>query len=204
MWWRFIVEITNEYKILRGMISYSALWPLGCILQQTFEGKRWHNYDWQRCLRYSLYGTFVSAPMLYTWMRVANIMWPRTDFRSSLAKAFTEQAAYDPFAIVFFFYGMSILERKSQRQAAEEAQHKFWETYKVGFFYWPCVQTFNFAMVPPKNQIVVAGFFSLIWTTFLAYVKTTSKPVEEYHPMAHHVAHHPPGMNGVSKQLVSK
>lgn len=58
--------------------------------------------------------------MLYTWMRVANIMWPRTDFRSSLAKAFTEQAAYDPFAIVFFFYGMSILERKSQHQAAEE------------------------------------------------------------------------------------
>uniref|UniRef100_A0A8D7ZUG4 (northern house mosquito) hypothetical protein n=1 Tax=Culex pipiens TaxID=7175 RepID=A0A8D7ZUG4_CULPI len=81
MWWRFIAEITNEYKILRGMISYSALWPLGCILQQTFEGKRWHNYDWQRCLRYSLYGTFVSAPMLYTWMRVANIMWPRTDVR---------------------------------------------------------------------------------------------------------------------------
>ena len=72
--------------------------------------------------RYSLYGTFVSAPMLYTWMRVANIMWPRTDFRSSLAKAFTEQAAYDPFAIVFFFYGMSILERKSQHQAAEEVR----------------------------------------------------------------------------------
>lgn len=63
--------------------------------------------------------------MLYTWMRVANIMWPRTDFRSSLAKAFTEQAAYDPFAIVFFFYGMSILERKSQHQAAEEVSCGF-------------------------------------------------------------------------------
>lgn len=176
MWWRFIVEVTNEYKILRGMISYSALWPLGCLLQQTFEGKRWNNYDWKRCLRYSLYGTFVSAPMLYSWMRIANIMWPRTDFRSSLAKAFTEQVAYDPFAIVFFFYGMSILERKKQNQAAEEVVDKFWDTYKVGFFYWPMVQTVNFSLVQPKNQIVVAGFFSLIWTTFLAYVKTHGSP----------------------------
>lgn len=122
--------------------------------------------------------------MLYTWMRVANIMWPRTDVRSSLAKAFTEQVAYDPFAIVFFFYGMSILERKSQRQAAEEAQSKFWNTYKVGFFYWPCVQTVNFSMVPPRNQIVAAGFFSLIWTTFLAYVKTMSEA-----PTTQHVVH---------------
>lgn len=174
MWWKYIVNVTNEYKILRGMISYSALWPLGCILQQTFEGRTWQNYDWKRCLRYSLYGTFVSAPMLYSWMRVANIMWPRTDVASSVAKAVTEQVAYDPFAIVFFFYGMSILERKTQHQAAEEAQNKFWDTYKVGFFYWPCVQTVNFALVAPKNQIIVAGFFSLIWTTFLAFVKTSS------------------------------
>lgn len=172
MWWRFIVEFTNEYKIIRGMLSYSALWPMGCIIQQTLEGKRWKDYDWKRCLRYCLYGTFVSAPMLYSWMRVANIMWPRTDFRSSLTKAFTEQVAYDPFAIVFFFYGMSILERKRQAQAADEAMNKFWDTYKVGFFYWPMAQTINFSLVPQKNQIVVAGFFSLIWTTFLAYVKT--------------------------------
>ncbi|XP_053698820.1 mpv17-like protein [Sabethes cyaneus] len=154
------------------MLSYSALWPLGCILQQTFEGKRWHNYEWDRCLRYSMYGTFISAPMLYSWMRLANIMWPRTDFRSSLIKAFTEQAAYDPFAIVFFFYGMSILERKSQQQAAREVQNKFWDTYKVGFFYWPVVQTVNFSLIRAKNQIIAAGFFSLIWTTFLAYVKS--------------------------------
>lgn len=166
------MEFTNEYKILRGMISYSALWPLGCILQQTFEGKRWKDYDWQRCLRYSLYGTFVSAPMLYSWMRVANIMWPRRDFRSSMTKAFTEQVAYDPFAIVFFFYGMSILERKKQSQAADEVREKFWDTYKVGFVYWPVVQTINFSLVPQKNQIIAAGFFSLIWTTFLAFVKT--------------------------------
>ncbi|EAT39052.1 AAEL009112-PA [Aedes aegypti] len=182
MWWRFIVEFTNEYKILRGMISYSALWPLGCILQQTFEGKRWKDYDWQRCLRYSLYGTFVSAPMLYSWMRVANIMWPRRDFRSSMTKAFTEQVAYDPFAIVFFFYGMSILERKRQAQAAEEVMDKFWDTYKVGFFYWPMVQTINFSLVPAKNQIIAAGFFSLIWTTFLAYVKTHGGKKERIGP----------------------
>ncbi|XP_058467128.1 mpv17-like protein [Malaya genurostris] len=182
MWWRYIVDITNEYKILRGMLSYSALWPLGCLLQQTFEGRRPNNYDWERCLRYSLYGTFISAPMLYTWMRTANMMWPRTDFRSSLAKAFTEQAAFDPFAIVFFLYGMSILERKPQKQAANEVRSKFWDTYKVGFFYWPVVQTVNFSVIPAKNQIIAAGFFSLIWTTFLAYIKTKAAEQEDTEP----------------------
>ncbi|XP_055587277.1 mpv17-like protein [Uranotaenia lowii] len=175
MWWRYFLAVTNEYKIVRGMLFYSALWPTGCVLQQTVgEGRHLSDLDWKRCIRYSLYGTFVSAPMLYSWMRLANMMWPRTDFRSSMIKAVTEQAAFDPFAIAFFFYGMSILERKSPHRAAEEVSSKFWDTYKVGFCYWPVVQTLNFSLVPPRNQILAAGVFSLIWTTFLAFVKHLS------------------------------
>lgn len=85
--------------------------------------------------------------------------------------AFTEQFAYDPFAISIFLYSMSIAEGKTRRQAWQEVTDKFLPAYQVGFIYWPIVQTVNFSVVPQKNQVVVAGFFSLFWTTFLACVK---------------------------------
>lgn len=47
-----VVHTINEYKILRGMISYSILWPIGNIVEQTLvEKKTWETYDWKKCLR---------------------------------------------------------------------------------------------------------------------------------------------------------
>lgn len=118
-----------------------------------------------------MYGALFNGPTLYVWIRIATHMWPRSDIRSSLAKAYTEQFAYDPFAITIFLYSMSLAEGKSKAEAKKEVVDKFIPTYQVGFVYWPIVQTINFAYVPQKNQVVVAGVFSLFWTTFLACVK---------------------------------
>lgn len=85
--------------------------------------------------------------------------------------ALTEQVAYDPFAISIFLYTMTLAEGKSKQEAWLELTDKFLPSYQVGFIYWPIVQTMNFTFVPQKNQVVVAGFFSLFWTTFLACVK---------------------------------
>lgn len=104
-------------------------------------------------------------------MRVANTMWPTRTFSSALKKAFTEQIAYDPFAIAIFLHTMSLVEGKTPYQAKCEVYEKFFETYKVGFIFWPIVQTFNFTFIPQKNQVIVASFFSLLWTSFLAYMK---------------------------------
>lgn len=37
---KFKILIT-KYPIVRGMISYSLIWPTSSLIQQTFEGKRW-------------------------------------------------------------------------------------------------------------------------------------------------------------------
>lgn len=48
-----LVFITNEYKIVRGMISYAVLWPLGSLIEQTLvEDRNFRTYDWMKCLRY--------------------------------------------------------------------------------------------------------------------------------------------------------
>ena len=172
MWWKYILDIPNKHKILRGMVTYSALWPTGCLIQQYAEGKDFDNFNWRKCLRYSMYGALVSAPTLFCWMKVANKMWPRTDIYSSVCKALTEQIAYDPFAICAFLYVMSRFEGKTKFEAYEEMENKFFSVWSVGFIYWPICQTVNFSMVRPKYQIHTAGVFSLIWTTFLAYMKS--------------------------------
>lgn len=48
---------------------------------------------------------------------------------------------------------------------------KFFDTYRVGAVYWPVVQTINFSFIPVKNQVVFTSFFSMLWSSFLAYMK---------------------------------
>ncbi|GAB0093225.1 SYM1 [Sergentomyia squamirostris] len=160
-----------QYKIVRGMASYSLLWPCGSLIQQTIEGKTWKTYDWNKCLRMGFFGTFVIGPSLYMWIRFANVMWPGRDLKSSVSKALTEQISYDPLLITTFLFGMSLLEGKTISQAKLEVQEKFFDTYKVGAIYWPCVQTINFTLVPQKNQVVFVSIFSMLWSSFLAYMK---------------------------------
>lgn len=82
--------LIKKYPILRGMISYSIIWPTSCLIQQTFEGKRWgkqillgfyethycilsENYDWWRALRFSIYGSMFVAPTIYGWFKVSSL-----------------------------------------------------------------------------------------------------------------------------------
>lgn len=50
-------------------------------------------------------------------------------------------------------------------------KEKFLDTYKVGVVYWPIVQTLNFAFVPARNQVIFVSFFSMVWSTFMAYIQ---------------------------------
>ncbi|KAG5671233.1 hypothetical protein PVAND_001442 [Polypedilum vanderplanki] len=169
------LKFLRKHRIVRGMLSYSILWPVGCMLQQTFEGKSISEYDWKRILRFCIYGTFIQGPALYCWIRVANKMWPRSDIRSLIAKAFTEQFAFDPFSITSFLYIMSVLEGRTHEQAKDEVKKYFCSFIRLLF--WPIAQTINFSLIKPKNQVIYASFASLIWTTFLAYIK--SHPIDE-------------------------
>lgn len=70
--------------------------------------------------RFSVYGTLLMGPTMYVWIRIANAIWPRSDFRSSVSKAITEQFTYDPAAICTFLFVMSLLEGKTRSEAKHE------------------------------------------------------------------------------------
>lgn len=122
-------------------------------------------------------------------------MWPQTNFRTGAIKAIVEQFSYTPAAMTCFYFIMSLLERKTIREAGQEVSKKFLPTYKVSsrdfsrwcynfsslicgqFLFqvalavWPIVATINFSLIPEKNRVPFISVCSLIWTCFLAYMK---------------------------------
>ncbi|XP_053673878.1 mpv17-like protein [Anopheles nili] len=166
-----ILQWVKQYPVVRGMITYSLLWPTGCFIQQKLAGKKMNEIDWKKCLRFFCYGGFIVAPSLYCWIRVASIMWPRQDLKSAIAKALTEQISYTPMAMTAFYFSMSLLEAKTVEESWNEVKVKLLPTYKVAICIWPFIQTFNFTVVPEKNRVPFVSMCSLLWTIFLAYMK---------------------------------
>lgn len=57
---------------------------------------------------------------MYIWVRIANRIWPRTDFKSSVSKALTELFCYDSWSICAFLYLMTLFEGHSVGEAKAE------------------------------------------------------------------------------------
>lgn len=174
-------EVSQKYPIVRGMASYTLIWPTGCLVQQKLVGKDELNYG--QALRFSLYGGFFVAPTLYCWLRCSSYFWPKSDLKSALTKALIEQVTYSPAAMCCFFFGMNLLEMKPITECFEEVKQKFWPTYKVGVCVWPVLQTVNFIFVPEHNRVVYVSFCSFMWTSFLAYMKSRETRTKLKDPM---------------------
>lgn len=46
--------------------------------------------------------------------------------------------------------------------------------FQVGICVWPVVQTINFTLIAEHNRVPFVSICSLLWTTFLAYMKQRS------------------------------
>ncbi|XP_075221070.1 mpv17-like protein isoform X2 [Lycorma delicatula] len=164
-----VKQIVTKYPVIRGMASYAVIWPVGSIIQQAIAGVE--DYDFARAARFSLYGGCYVAPTLHLWLKLAVYMFPQKTLLSAATKAVVEQFTYTPFAMVSFYFGMSLLEGKPVERAKQEVTEKFIPTYKVGVCVWPGIQTVNYLFIPERNRVVYISVASLLWTIFLAYMK---------------------------------
>ncbi|XP_046402102.1 mpv17-like protein isoform X1 [Ischnura elegans] len=173
------LAFTRRYPLVRGMLAYAAIWPIGsCVQQCITDGKRsWEELDFARAARFSLFGSCYVAPTLYGWVKLSSAMWPASTLSVAITKALVEQVSYGPAAMIAFFFGMSLLECKGVKAAATEVSDKFWPTYKVGVCVWPVLQTINFSVISERNRVPFVSICSLIWTTFLSFMKQANPEV---------------------------
>lgn len=81
--------------------------------------------------RFGIYGALIMGPAMFVWVRYAAVIFPRTNFKSALSKAITEQITVDPICILAFLFVMSLLEEKTVAEAKEEVSHPFLFLYHL-------------------------------------------------------------------------
>lgn len=169
-----LLKFSNRFPVFRGIASYAIICPSGCLLQQSYEGKNFNNYDWSRVLRFSLYGIVIVAPMMHGWVKITSFIWPKDTLSNSVKKAVLEQFTYAPVTMFCFYTVMPVLEGNTIWSAIQEQlKLKFFPTYKIALCYWPFVQTFNFYMVPSRNRVPFVSVCSLLWWIFLAHMNNS-------------------------------
>ncbi|KAJ8709719.1 hypothetical protein PYW08_009723 [Mythimna loreyi] len=170
----------RHYPLLRGMVSYSIIWPTCSITQEYLEhGTNIADADWARAARFGFFGAFCMAPVFYSWMKYSSRFFKRNDLRTAVFRAAIEQVSYSPIAMAYFFFGMSLLEMKPIDACVEEVKQKLWPTYKIGVIFWPTVQTMNFYLISDKNRVVFVSAASFVWTVFMAHMKSRITKPEE-------------------------
>ncbi|KAJ2953822.1 hypothetical protein O0L34_g1450 [Tuta absoluta] len=169
--WQGFVRVTRKYPIVRGMMSYALTWPCCSLAQEYIEfGVPLSDANWPRAARFSLFGAFFVSPVIYTWMKYTQPLFPGLSMVTCLKRSLFEQVTYGPFALSYFLFGMSLLKLNGINKSVEEVKEKFWPAYKVGFGYWMTAQTINYGLVPPKNRVVFLSAASFIWTVYMAHI----------------------------------
>lgn len=165
-------KLFRGHPMLKGMALYSVIWPTSSIIQQLISKEQ---IDLKRTFRYFLFGTFFAAPALHGWMRLTSHMWPKTTLKTGIAKSLTEQVSYGPAATIFFFVVMSLMERKSFKEARMEVVEKYPPVFKVSLCFWPFFQMINFSFVNEKYRFPAVAVASFGWTIFLTYMRTVDE-----------------------------
>uniref|UniRef100_A0A0P4WAE6 Mpv17-like protein n=1 Tax=Scylla olivacea TaxID=85551 RepID=A0A0P4WAE6_SCYOL len=162
-------KVGQQYPIVRGMATYSVLWPTSNLVQQSMDKTR-DKYDIMETLRYLVLGTFVTAPTVHVWVKLASKIIKGSTLKHAVLKAGLEQVLFAPVGQTQFYLGITLLEGRPWNECVQEWKQKLIPTWKVAVCFWPVVQTFNFAYVAEKNRVVVVSVASFMWTIFLSYM----------------------------------
>lgn len=167
-----VKKVIEKYPVTRGMVTYAILWPSGNLLQQVLDESR-TNLDFLEAFRYGIYGSCITAPLLYKWIKALSSLLPGTTLKHAIAKGYIDQLVFAPLNITQFYLGMSLLEGKSLEESLEEWDSKILPTWMISLSIWPLIQTINFSLVPEKNRVMAISLGSFVWMVFLSYMHHT-------------------------------
>lgn len=162
-------RVLRRHPITRGMLTYSVLWPTSNLVQQAIDPTR-KGYDLTECFRFFIQGTFITAPTVFIWVKIASKLVKGNGFRHALLKAFYDITLFAPVGQSQFYFCISALEGRPLPECVEEVRSKLFASWKVATCFWPFVQTVNFAYVAERNRVVVVAAGSFVWTVFLSYM----------------------------------
>jgi len=159
----------TKHPLVRGMISYSVIWPCSNLVQQTLDKEK-TSIDIKEVIRYGVLGTLGTGPLVFVWMKTINRLIAGTTIKHAVLKAYLEQILFAPLGQTQFYLGITLLEGKPWKDCVQEWKDKLIPTWKVSVWFWPFIQIINFGYVPERNRVVVVSCASFVWTVFLSYM----------------------------------
>ncbi|KAK3581776.1 hypothetical protein CHS0354_017216 [Potamilus streckersoni] len=161
-------SVLKKRPLMRTMIAYGFVNVTADALEQNLISKK-KVYDSLKTVRVTLVGTFLVAPLVFNWIRLTERLLPSKKVPAVLIKVLCDQFLFAPVAITTFYIGTNILER--QKDLLAEWKRKFFPTWTTGMMFWPIAQAINFRFIPWELKTIYLPCCSLIWTTYLCYMK---------------------------------
>lgn len=91
--------------LYRTMMTYTTLWTIADVVEQKYISKK-EKHDIMKTVRIATVGTFVVAPLVFNWIRLAERLFPGKRMRTVITKVVIEQVSFAPVSISCFYAGI--------------------------------------------------------------------------------------------------
>ncbi|XP_076441272.1 mpv17-like protein 2 [Babylonia areolata] len=174
---KVLKSLFTRHLFFTNVVSCGGLLSLGdCIVQnlenlhlKTISGAT-KPYDYRRTGRMFVIGLMM-GPFNHHWYRLLDKFIHGSNLKAAVKKIAADQAVGGPFFCTTFLIGSGILEGKKIRDCVKEWREKFLTIYMADWCIWPPAQFINFYFFPPHLRVMYVCMVTLVWNTFLSYMK---------------------------------
>jgi len=164
-------QCLEAMPVLTKSISAAILIGFGDLLSQKLENKKL--VDWIRLVRVMAFASFIGAPALHFWYGFLDQSFPEYTVSHVFVKTTLDQCVFTPLSILVFFAALGLGEGLTLDEISHDLKHNFLPTLRTSFFVWPLASFINFCFVQAQFRIVFVGVVSLLWNSYLSFVKHT-------------------------------
>ena len=161
----------QSQPFLSNVFLTTSLFTCADGICQVLENKGLTNFNVRRLTNMTTISALYYGPTYYYYYRLLDRKLPGKSPRIVVTKMLIDQIAFTIPSLALFFVLMGKLEGKTWVESKEEIGLKFIPTYVTSSLFWPLAQSVNFALVPAMYRVFYVGAMTLMWVSFLSYIK---------------------------------
>lgn len=159
-------------------VQTGLLMATGDVVAQTvIDGKRLHDMDFVRVVRFGAIGTCLVGPSLFTWYGFMERRIGTAGTSTLLKKVCADQLLFAPSFIVVLLSTIGFSQGQSPKKVKEQLFATYPDILLNNYKLWPAVQLFNFYLTPLQYRVLVVQLVAIFWNTYLSW-KTNSNSSE--------------------------